>query len=416
MATRRWQPGAAPTTEVWTLTVGGTVEADDVFTIAVGAKAVSVTAGSTTLATVATNIVAALDALDGDDYPEFAEFTAEADGADVVLTAATAGKPFTPVASTTEAGGGAADAQTFVAVQTTAATGPEFWDDAANWSGTAVPVNGDDVVIEHTDGSIRYGLDQSAVTLASLTIRQSFTGDIGLPEVNANGTEYHEYRATHLAVGATTATVGEGEGQGSGRIKLDFGSVQTALTVYNTGSPAETTLESLQWKGTHASNVVSCYGGSVAVAGYGGETATVLTLRVGGDAQVRCGPGVTLGTATNDGASLDVYSNTTTLNHLDGTTGVHGSATVGTLTIDAGTVVYLSSGTITTLSVGSDATIDFEQDVRARTVTNLIQLYQGASLLDGGASVTMSGGYKTNRCGQEDVTVRTGQNRTYTVT
>ena len=48
---------------------------------------------------------------------------------------------FTATAATTEAGGGAADAQTFVKTSTTAATSKNHWDNAANYSGGALPVS-----------------------------------------------------------------------------------------------------------------------------------------------------------------------------------------------------------------------------------------------------------------------------------
>lgn len=66
------------------------------------------------------------------------------------------------------------------------ATGPAIdWSSTASWSatdggasGAAVPVNADDVYIKQGTGAITTGLDQSAVTLGSLTIMDGF-GDGG---------------------------------------------------------------------------------------------------------------------------------------------------------------------------------------------------------------------------------------------
>ena len=130
--------------------------------------------------------------------------------------------------------------------------------------------------------------------------RRLVHGAIGLPETNANG--YLEYRQRYLQIGATTVNVGQSSSQnmaqGSPLINIDAGTVQTALNVYTTGTSATQGLEALQWKGNNAANVVTVQKGSVALAGYGGDSATVATLNVGyvtsptGDAQVRTGAGL----------------------------------------------------------------------------------------------------------------------------
>ena len=67
-----------------------------------------------------------------------------------------------------------------------------------------IPGSGDDVFLEDSDVSVLYGLDQSSVSLASLNIAANYTGELGLPRVNAEGsTEYVEYRdqcASHSQV------------------------------------------------------------------------------------------------------------------------------------------------------------------------------------------------------------------------
>jgi len=240
MATTRWVGKAAATYHVVTVTVGGTIEAGDLFTLTMNGKSLSVSATNTSAATTAGLIVAAWNLLSSSLYPEFSRITAAADTADVVLTADDAGIPFTVTAATTEANGGTADDQTFSATTTTTATGPYHWDNAANWSGGAVPVNSDVVYVEGTSTPIRYGLAQSAVTLATLYIEADFTGSIGLPEINTSSSAaYPEYRDRYLAIGATILRVGGGEGQGSPLLRIDTGSVQTALAVHRTGSSSE---------------------------------------------------------------------------------------------------------------------------------------------------------------------------------
>ena len=102
------------------------------------------------------------------------------------------------------------------------------------WVENTVPVTGDDVTIG-TNTPILFGLDQSGVTLASLTISKSFKSQIGLPTTNAN--KYAEDRPTELAIGATVCNVGlGGSGEGSPFIRLNFGSILTTLTIYTTAT------------------------------------------------------------------------------------------------------------------------------------------------------------------------------------
>lgn len=424
MSTRRWLGSAQGEAQVTEYVFGGTWEATDVIICTIGTKAFDTVAGSTTITTLIDTLVTAWNALDEDVYPEFAGITASRSSNSLVLTADDEGIPFTCTVSTTETGGGAADAQTIdggtssAGIDSTACTGPNFWSVAANWSGGAVPVNSDDVVIENTDVSILYGLGQSAVTLTSLTIRQSFTGQIGLPQVNEDG-GYSEYRADQLAIGATTVKIGEGDGSGSSRIKINFGSVQMATTVYNSGTRAEEGLPAILLKGTHASNVLEVYQGSVGVAMLAGEVATIATLSVGYttsvelDAQVTCSSGVTLTTANVSGGSLQLNAGLTTLSMLAGTVEVF-AGNITTVTVDGGTFYYRGTGTITTLTISDGGTVDFSRDMSTRTVTNALQMHKGATLKDPNAGVTYSAGIKVNRVGLDEVSIDVGVNRTIT--
>lgn len=414
MATLKWLGRAAKVAQVTTLTVGGTIEAGDKFIVTINGKSVSVAATNTSASTTAGLIEAALDALDSTLYPEFAEFTASVNGAVVTLTANTEGVPFTVTATTTESNGDPADDQTFVAATTTAATGPNHWDDANNWDTGAVPTTGDTVYIEGPRADILYGLAQSAVTLAALHIRQSYTGTIGLPETNTSGSaDYPEYRATYLAISATVLTIGEGPGQGSGRIKIDTGSNATTLTVVDTGSPAEADVPALLWKGAHNSNVVNVYRGSGAAAWLGKETATIATLNCGyttareSDVSFFCG-NVTLTTVVQEGGDLTINTAATTITRRGGTLTVRGSGAVTTVNNWGGTLNWRSSGTVSALYCGV-ATVDYRGDMRAKTVS-ACDAYAGATILDPQGIVTWSAGIDLNGCGLTDVTLDVGKN------
>tara|TARA_R110000868_G_scaffold113676_2_gene304901 strand:- start:362 stop:1666 length:1305 start_codon:yes stop_codon:yes gene_type:complete len=406
MATCIFRGDAPKIAQVQTFAFGGTWEANDIIRVTFSTgRYYDFTAGSTTTATVVSNLVTAWNLLSAATYPEWAEITASANTTTLSLTHDTAGTAFAVTLTPLETGGGAADAQTIEGAGTattgttaTANSGPNDWSVAANWSGGAVPANGDTVYIENSNVDILYGLSQSGVTLAALYIPASYTGKIGLPTTHAaSGTAaaYYEYRATELAIGATIFQSGHGDGQGSGRLKINFGSVQTACTVVNTGTTAETGLSAFLFRGTHSSNVLSVFGGTVGVAQLAGQSATLATLNItsttGGNrfATVYCGTGLGTGvTVVQSGGALTLNAGTTSLT-------IHG----GTCTLEAGAhpiidnqggyIVANTSGTLagTSLTVGSTATLDFDQSAVAKTVTADITCYRGATVKNGNATL-----------------------------
>ena len=293
-----------------------------------------------------------------------------------------------------------------------ASAGPKDWSTAANWSTGSVPVSGDDVVFTNSANPCLYGLAQASVALDSLTVDQSFTGTIGNPRNNASG--YLEYRPTYLAVGATTVTIGGGPGTGSGRIKIDTGSGQTTLNVFNSGSPAENNMKSILWKGTHADNVVNISKGSFAAAYLPGESATIATLNQGyqtnqaGDTDVLLGAGCTLSAITKSGGSLTLNSNVATLVQGPGNAGttILAAGTPAAIEITGGTLIYRTAGSYTSLVVEENGTVDFSQDPRPKTGTSTT-LGAGATLLDPGQTVTFTGPIALD-CALADVTLNLG--------
>lgn len=288
----------------------------------------------------------------------------------------------TNVAALTGSGAGltGVGTQTLTVSQAVAPTGPNWWNEPENWSTGSNPANGDDVWFELSDVDCLYGIDQlSTVTLASLHMAQSYSGKIGLPVYTGL---YYEYRPTYLAVGASSVLVGEGEGSGSGRIKLDTGSVQTNLVLIDGGTPEDGSLPAVLWKGSHASNAARVFKGSLGAAVLAGETATLSVLQVGtrgdveGDAEVFGGPGLSLTTVDKSGGLLELSAAATTITQTAGELVFGGSGGVTNLAIRGGTCFYNSTGTLGgNPIVSGDGLLDFSQDLRAKTVTNPIEVH-----------------------------------------
>lgn len=382
MSTPRWVGNAAAVAQVDTLTIGGTIEVGDLFKATINGKTLSYPAGSTAAATEATAFAAAWNALSATLYPEFAEITAAAtSGGALTLTADTPGKPFTVSVETTEANGDAADAQTFGRAATVANSGPKSWDTAANWDTGAVPVDGDDVRID-SGGDILYGLDQSAVEPATLTIAQSYTGKIGLPVTNRDNQSapYPEYRDQYLKIGPVVMTIGEGPGSGSGRIKIDTTTDPHVTRILNTGQPESPANGAVILKGSESTNAIHVQRGFVDVAPFLGETADLAALTVGPDATVYLGAGVTLSDTEiiQSGGSLTINSatsGTATITLNDGTLTINSGGQVG-LTVRGGTCIFNSTGTLGgNPRVEGNGHLDFSHDLRDKTVTNPIEVF-----------------------------------------
>jgi len=298
-------------------------------------------------------------------------------------------------------------------VTETSPQSPFHFDADDNWSSGTAPTTGDDVYFESSDDDCLYGLDQSAVTLTSLHIASSYTGDIGLKNRNE---DYYEYRDTMLAIGATNVYVGEGEGTGSGRVKLDFGAIQTTVLVRNTGVAEDEAIGALVVAGTHASNVLRVLRGSVGVATNEPEQlSTFATIDESWidaqdtDAEIIVGSDVTLTTVTQSGGSFDCRSNITTYTNRGGTGTIAGSATVATLDASGGTVYYESSGTLSQGYARAGATVSFDRDLRSRTVTDLT-VFAGSTVSDRSRTVTWTNPIKVSGCSLQDLDLELGTN------
>ncbi|KKL84732.1 hypothetical protein LCGC14_1961770, partial [marine sediment metagenome] len=379
MATRVWEGGNAPAVaHVSKITVTGTWATNDTATLTCGSVSVTFTVGGTqTIGAVVAGLVSAWNAAAAG---EMAEATAADASPDITFTSDTAGMPIEVTGYESTAGNGALGAQT----DTTPNSGPNCWDSAANWSylGTtrSLPVTGDDMVYENSPIPCLYGLAQSGITLASLTRLETFTGTLGLPRNNtldANN-PYVEYRPTHLEIGATSVYLGMGNGGGSGRFNLDTGSVQTDLNIWDSGTPLEAGIPPILWKGTHSSNTVTINKGSVGIAFFAGETATINVLNVSyaefqaTDVDVICGKGVTFnGTVDIDGGTVEINSNGLTVNQRAGVLTVLGGAAISTtLRLDGGTCHWNSVGTLTLPIISGGGVLDFRRDGRTRTVVD----------------------------------------------
>lgn len=428
MATPIWTGDAEAIAQVDLITVALTWAGADEATVTISDKTLTLTVGTDTdTDEVATAIKEMVNgdaqtgtgdhtfSQTGDNIAEFNGITATVVNSVVTLTADVAGTPFTLTAGETTGGDGTATRSASVANQS-----PNDWNDATNWSTGSVPVDSDDVIVENSNVAILYGLAQTGVSLASFTVKPTFTGTIGLPRTNTAG--YVEYLETYLTladVGDVVTTIYNIDASGSGRIKIDNIDAQCELNVYGTGTRAEDDVPVLLFVGTHASNILNLNKGDVGVGFFGGEAATLATTRVGyrnarsSDSKLVIGIGCNTTTLVQHGGEVEALSTLTTVTVTAGTLTVGDDAAVTTLNLDGGTCYYESDGNLTQLNVAGGAVIDFRRDARDRTVA-ATNVYAGGIVYDPMETVTWTNGLDLQRCGLEDVTLELGKHRTWT--
>lgn len=238
----------------------------------------------------------------------------------------------------------------------------------ANWSSGAVPTAGDNVrLIAGYDGSISTNLNQSAVAIGDFIVERGYGGDIGS-------------LAGYLQIDPDLF-----EFSGGGTSFIDIGSAAIAATVNATGSPNEGE-RGLYLKGSGITTL-SVQSGYVGLAAVQGDTATAANVRtIGTDADLICGKGCTLTTATALGGVMRLRASLTTLNVYGGTVYIEEAAAVTTVNVYGGTVYHNSTGTVTTWNARG-GTSDWLSYAGARTVTNT-NIYRGASIRFNPAAVT----------------------------
>lgn len=416
MASPRWNPVAKEVAGVYTSSITG-YDVATTYKVTINGKVISTVGTGGTVTTTAVALVALLNA---STIPEFAEATWSNSSGAIIATVDDTGVPITWTLTAT----GGTGTVTGSITTATSPTGIHWWDNPANWTTGAIPVDATDDIWIDVPISIKYGMGQSAVTPVSLNIAASFTdgAQIGLPDVNKDGTAYQEYRQKDLQLGGCPTVIGYGPGQGSDMIRLDSGSaaaVTGKLLKSQAQQQAASNLEAIQWKGTNASNVWSIVSGSMAIAGYGGESAVLATLNVGyltsqeSDANVRGGKGLTTTTLVMNGGNVVLEKAPTTVNKLGGTLTIDNTVPT-TLNDDNGTTYVNGAGTITNTKTGAQALLDFSQSPQAAgavTVSNA-NLYAGGSINDPNKIVgaNWTNGVILNRCNMGQVRLELGTN------
>jgi hypothetical protein len=398
VTTKRWLGNAAATVDLWTVSLSGTVTSQT-YSMTINGKSVTYLAtGSDTLSSI---LLALQNAWNNTTTlplppPEFQELTAAAlpsggPYSSMSLTQDVAGRPTTISVSTS-------GAATFSIANTTAATGPSFFDNPQNWSGGVAPANGDTLVFDVGSVPCAYNINTS-LTGVTVNVNEGYTGAIGLPLVNGTSQNiYVEYRTQYLTLAGGTVLVNS---SGITRCKLAFGSNTASVRVLNNAQRPDKNVPVVLMTGGNSTSTFTAGKGDIGIAFYANETAQLSSISTAyisnpkADVKLVCGLGSTVGFLTQNGGTVTLRNGATTAN-LDvagGLLNVTDAAAITTLNAYAGTVNLQSIGTIGTLNLYGQAIVDCSGDARAKTVTTFNVNDSRASVKD--PSKTINSGVLT---------------------
>jgi hypothetical protein len=389
LSTKRWLGNAASVKDLWTIALSGTVTSQT-FSFVMNGKTIAYTTTTETIAQALAAFVTLWN--QSSNPPEFAELTA---------VGLPVGGPFTsmtitqdvsgrPSAMTVATSGGA----TFTVTNTAPATGPNFFDNAQNWSGGVAPANSDVLVFDNGAVPLKYNLSTS-LTGITLQVNPGYGGQIGLPLINADATTtYNEYRATSLTTVGGTVTI---NAPNLTRCNLAFGANTATVRILATSQqrPDQYTPIVLITGGDSSSELDMTFG-DCGTAYYQGTTATFTAIKTGyatnalTDVNLICGPGSTLTTVTKNGGNLNSRASITTLTQRlsGGSVTLSDAAAVTTLNVQAGTCFLNTTGTVATVNLYGQAILNADADPRAKTITNSINAYSsGVTVIDNQQSI-----------------------------
>jgi len=280
--------------------------------------------------------------------------------------------------------------QTFTITEIQEPTGPNWWSEPENWTLGHVPIDTETIVI---DGAvpIKYGMDATGVNPATLLIMASFTGTIGLPDINEGG--YYEYREKALKIGQTNTLlyikVGEGEGNGSSFMRIDCLDAYPAVHCILTGAANDATGPALQLtSGTkHASAYVKVEKGFVGLAIRPGELfacsyiITSFVDNVEGDAVITIGAGNDLDTIIMHGGTVASVASGYALDQRRGNfSQSRDSYTLDSVSVTGGTATFTGPGTINgTTKIAGNGILSLERAIAAVSFANPVLVYGDSS-------------------------------------
>lgn len=242
------------------------------------------------------------------------------------------------------------NAPTFDVVTTQAGTGPNFFNNAENWSLGHVPATDETIVFSDGSTDCSYGLT-CGVKLAGIDIYRSWTGLLGLAETREDGSI--ETLPNWLEVSFSDSTllpirIGLGEvGEGPAVCRLSITDRPFDATVFYSQTGLRT--KPIAFRGAHAESRAVCIGGDI---GFGIRPEDIVQLRQ--LQMVPDGQGDQLVVSTGSACTIDRFNMTQgtaslsnpprSVSGLGGTVIVYGTGDTRSMDISGTTVRWLATG------------------------------------------------------------------------
>ncbi|TXH18983.1 MAG: hypothetical protein E6R03_01270 [Hyphomicrobiaceae bacterium] len=395
MATKKFTGNAAATFDTWTYQVV-TFSSTSAHGITINGKTVGITLGTGYTAATAADAIQAL--LAASTYGEFLDYTWTVSTDTITATAKVAG-----VSGDMAKASGVSTNATLT--HTVTATGPNFLDDAANWTGSTLPANNDTIVFDQFSPSALYGLDALA-SLTGLTFDiENFANSIGLPAVRGgannfdpnSGGGYPEYRRRAMYLNASTPTLNIGRGdQLPARVYIEFGSScdPAAINVFGSQDPPAGDRVTINLYGKTGMDALNVTQGSVGVAAEIGQVGGFTVVRVGAedspqtDAFVLFGAGATVPSVENQSGRTESGATITALTLRQ--RAIQHRQTGGDLTaatLQGGRTIIETNATMV-LNASGTAVVDCSRDPRPKTISATSTFEDDAALIDPAGTVT----------------------------
>lgn len=310
-------------------------------------------------------------------------FTGALAGTDVALITGGAGTLDAGSPSISESTKGS-PADTHTRAASTASKGPNDYGVADNWSLGAIPVATNDVIIPAGASAILYGLNQSAVQLASFTQEEGHANAIGRWAQGGHTAMTLYPLRIDIADGTTPLIL-----RGSGSLAaFDLGTAAVPVVSEHTGSPSATGRNAVYVKGS-AITTVQNRSGTTGVADHPGDTATVSTGFDVTAGVLTVGSGCTVSGTTlrMHGGTVYAYASIPTIHVDDGS--FYQEAGTWTTAYVRGTVYTNGVTTYATTTLYPSGVLDNRGNLAAKTLTNLT-MYDGASLYDPSGRITFT--------------------------
>jgi len=401
--------------QIVTRAIGGTWLSNETITCTINGKDLVITVGTPVTTTdVAALIAAAINATDrldaatgssnvgGQAIPEVSEIIASSDAAVLTLTTRNSsdfGVPFT-ITFATDSASGTIGSETVVQ----AATGPNHWDNADNWSGGNVPADDDVVQFRDSNVDCSYGLpDDSREVL--LILYNSWTGELGLPKVRNFGSAkaYFEYRQRYLRLddagsGATmTHVIGRGPGEGPRLVNIRQSVLATTFEINNNRQ------QSIQGE-QYVHNLIAPAGatfrvarGSVQGGNQDAATAAVTAVNISGIEQQISGIDVDISQNATASLTVNQVGGRLTLSQTSWSSNgitMRGGEIVKRCPCPSmiwadGTIFDEGTGTVVAGTMNNGAVLDVSRGSGALTITNITR-HPGSAIKDPAKRITHS--------------------------